>query len=158
MATITMTRQYPIDRHRLYAHLTEPTNWPSYYHGMIAATPRGAFADPGDQVSVRHRLLGRSIDLEVTLLELDAPTRFRTRAKGSGLPPVEHVWSYADSDGRTSVTVTAEMEETTSWLGRAIDRHVLPRQLERDVARTLDNLEELVAYGLDAGEPDRSTS
>jgi hypothetical protein len=155
MATITMTRQYPIERDRLYAHLTEPTNWPSYYHGMITATPGGAFTEPGDEVSVRHRLLGRSIDVEVTLLELDAPSRFRTRAKGTGLPPVEHVWDYADSDGGTSVTVTGEMEETTTWLGRAIDRHVLPRQLERDVARTLDNLDELIAYGLDAAESSR---
>ena len=40
MASITMTRQYPIERDRLYAHLTEPTNWPSYYRHDHGDAPR----------------------------------------------------------------------------------------------------------------------
>jgi hypothetical protein len=39
--------------------------------------------------------------------------------------------------------------EVDSWLGRTLDRFVMPRQLERDLLRTLDNVEDLLRVGLD---------
>jgi hypothetical protein len=147
MSTVEMSRAYPIDRKVLFDHLTDPTVWPSYYNGMIEVDPPERFAEPGDTLLARHRLLGRVVDVHVTLLELRAPDRIRLRAEVAGLPPMEHDWRYHESEGGTRVEVTMTSAEVDSWLGRSLDRFVVPRQLEKDLGRSLDNIEDLVEFG-----------
>jgi hypothetical protein len=145
--TVTRSREYAIERKRLFDHATDPVNWPSYYNGMIEVLPFDRFEEPGDTVTVRYRILGRITDVEVTLVERRPAERIRLRADATGLPSVEHDWTYADTDDGTRVIVTMQTPEVDSWLGRTLDRLVLPRQLERDLHRSLDNLEDLVSYG-----------
>jgi hypothetical protein len=149
MSTVEMTREYAIDRKVLFDYLTDPTNWPRYYNGMVEVVPPERFAEPGDSLTARHRLLGRLTDVEVTLLELHAPDRIRLRAVVSGLPPVEHDWTYHEIDDGTRVEVMMSTPEVDSWLGRTLDRFVVPRQLEKDLRRSLDNVTDLVEFGLE---------
>jgi hypothetical protein len=144
---VEMTRQYPMERKLLFDHLTDPTNWASYFNNIIEVEPFERFTEPGDGVAARYRLLGRAVDLHVELLELTPPDRIRLLATAPGLPPLEHVWIYEDAEEGTRLHARMETPEVDSWLGRTLDRFVLPRQLERDLARSLDNVDELVAVG-----------
>jgi uncharacterized protein YndB with AHSA1/START domain len=148
MPTATMTREYPIDRKALFDHVTDPATWPSFYSGLTDVDVPDRFDEPGHRATLRYRVLGRIVDVESELLEYDPPNRFRTRAQTPGLPPVEHDWHYEDTDGGTKVTVTLTSHEVDSWLGRTLDRFVLPRQLEKDLERSLDNVEGLVEFGI----------
>ncbi len=148
MSTIEQTREYPIDRKQLFAYATDPQNWPSYYSGMLEVKPYERFTEPGDTVVARYRVLGRAVDVQATLLALEPDERIHLRADVSGLPSNEHDWIYADGDQGTRVMVSMTNPPVDSWLGRAIDRFVLPRQFERDLKRSLDNLEDLVVAGL----------
>jgi hypothetical protein len=144
--TVTHTHRYAIERKQLFEHATDPDNWPSYYSGMLEVLPFDRFEEPGDTVTARYRILGRITSVEATLLERRPAERIRLRADATGLPSVEHAWTYEDADDGTLVTVTMQTPEVDSWLGRTLDRLVLPRQLERDLHRSLDNLEDLVTY------------
>ncbi len=147
MSNVEMSRDYAVDRKRLFDHLVEPSNWPSYYNGMTEVLPHERFEEPGDAVSFRYRLLGRTLEGTATLVEMRPGERIVLRADIAGLPTVEHDWTYEDGDAGTHVRVVMDTPPVDSFFGRAIDRFILPRQLERDLARALDNVEDLVAVG-----------
>lgn len=147
MSHVEMTREYPMERKLLFDHLTDPTNWSSYFNNIIEVKPLDRFTEVGDVLTARYRLLGRAVDLDVELLELAPPDRIRLLATAPGLPPLEHSWSYEDADGGSRLHARMETPEVDSWLGRTLDRYVIPRQLERDLARSLDNVTELVDVG-----------
>lgn len=150
MQKVTETREYAADRKELFDRLTDPAFWPHYYNGMVAAETE-RFTEAGDVAHFRHRLLGRLMDGEARLLEFDAPNRIRIEAEVKGMPPVEQDWVYEDTeDGGTRIHAVMTTPEVESWFGRTLDRFVMPRQLERDLLRTLDNVEDLLRVGLDA--------
>jgi hypothetical protein len=150
MSAAEQTREYRVDRATLYHHLTDPDTWPAYYNGLLEVSPFDRFTEVGDTVSVRFRILGRTTPAVVTILDRWRGERLRLRAQVEGLPPVEHDWIYEDTDRGTRLRVTLRAPEVDSWLGRTIDGFLLPRQFERDLARSLDNIEDLVALGLAA--------
>jgi hypothetical protein len=145
--TITRSREYATERKLLFDQVTDPGSWPSYYSGVLEVLPFDRFEAPGGTVTARYRILGRLTNVDVTLLDLRTAERIHLRADATGLPSVEHDWGFADAEGGTLVTVTMRTPEVDSWLGRTLDRFVLPRQFERDLDRSLDNLEDLVAFG-----------
>jgi hypothetical protein len=149
MTNVEMTREYAADRKRLFDHLVEPSNWANYYNGMAEVLPYDRFEEPGDSVTFRHRLLGRMVEGTSTLLELRPGEQIRLRVEVPGLPTIEHDWTYEDGEHGTHLRVVMDTPPVDSFFGRAIDRFIVPRQLERDLARTLDNVEDLVAVGFD---------
>jgi hypothetical protein len=150
MSRTEQTREYLVDRVVLYDHLIDPATWPTYDNGLLEVLPSDRFAEVGDTVDVRFRILGTATPAIVTLLDRQRGERFHLRAQVEGLPAVEHDWIFEDTDRGTRLRVTLQAPEVTSWRGRTIDAFLLPRQFERDLARSLDNIEDLVALGLAA--------
>ena len=147
MATVEMSREYPAERKQLWEQLTEPENWTSFYNNMIEARA-DRFSEPGDAATTTYRVLGRNTTGTVQLLEIEPGERIKIRGELKGLPPVEYDWTYVDSEGGTTISVHMESVEVDSWLGRTLDRFVIPRQLEKDLARSLDNVEALVGVDM----------
>jgi hypothetical protein len=147
MATVEMTREYPVETQRLYEFCTDPFNWPKYYNNMLDATG-SRFREPGDVASCRYRILGRAADVTTEVLEGTPGEHLRLVGRTKGLPDTEQDWRYESTPTGTRLHVTLHAPEPESWFSRAFDRLVIPRQFEKDLARTLDNLEELVAAGM----------
>jgi hypothetical protein len=149
MSNVEMNRDYAADRTRLFDHLVEPANWPSYYNGITEVRPYERFAEPGDAVIFRYRLLGRIVEGTATLQALAPGERITIRTDVKGLPTIVQDWTYEDGDEGTHIRAMMDTPPVDSFFGRAIDRFIVPRQLERDLARTLDNVEDLVAVGVE---------
>jgi len=147
MATVEMSREYPVDRKDLWDHLTNPENLPTFYNNAIDASSE-RFAEPGDTIDMTYRVLGRNSDGTITLLEVEPGERIKLRGEVRGLPPVEHEWVYRDSGNGTRLEVRMQTEEVDSWLGRSLDRFLIPRQLEKDLERSLDNIDTFVGVEL----------
>lgn len=147
MATVEMSREYPVDTAELYEFCTDTRNWPSYYNNMIDATG-GKVQERGDTATCRYRLLGRTIEVEAEAVEATPGERIMLIARTAHLPDTEQDWRYATTADGTRVDVRLHVPEVESWLGRTLDRLIIPRQLEKDLARSLDNLEALVQAGL----------
>ncbi len=143
MATVNMSREFQVERKQLWDRLTDPEMWPTFYNNMIHADP-ARFAEPGDRVACTYRVLGRNTEGTVTLLEIEPAERLRLRGDLKGLPPVEYDWIYSDTEQGTRIDVNMGSVEVDSWLGRTLDRFVIPKQLEKDLGRSLDNVESLV--------------
>lgn len=143
MATVDMSREYPVERQQLWDRLTDPEHWPTFYNNMIEARA-DRFTEPGDTASTTYRVLGHNTSGTVQLLEFEPGEHIKIRGELKGLPPVEYDWVYSDSEGGTTISVHMESVEVDSWLGRTLDRFLIPRQLEKDLARSLDNVEALV--------------
>lgn len=148
MAEVQMTRQFPVEPQKLYDYLVEPTNWPKFYANLVDAEA-GSWSRAGDTVKCKYRLLGRKLDAIARLDSVEPAQEVRFSAIVEGLPDTKQHWQYRDDgDGSTEITVTLSTGETTNWFGKAIDRIVVPRALERDLSRTLDAIEELAPIEL----------
>ena len=143
MATVDMSREYPTERKALWDQLTDPEQLPTFYNNMIEARSE-RFTEPGDTVDVTYRLLGRNVAGTITLTDIVPGERLHVRGEIKGLPPVEHDWRYEDTDDGTRVSVRLETQEVESWLGRSLDRLLIPRQLEKDLSRSLDNIDTIL--------------
>jgi hypothetical protein len=148
MSVTERSREYALDRHTLYRWLVQPPNWPRFYNSMTEVMPCERFQEPGDEVTFRYRLLGRTVEGTSTLLEWQEGERFVSRAEVPGLPEVKHHWTYEDCEAGTRVTVVMDTPPVESFFGRVIDRYIVPRQMQRDLEHTLDTIDDLVAAGL----------
>lgn len=150
MATITEHRTYPVERKPAFAYLANPANWPDFYSGILEiADPDGvSYEKPGDTVAFTYSLLGRRLPGTATIDEYLEGELVRHTARVPGLPDVLQTWEYRDAAGGLALEVSMTTEESTSFLGKTIDRLVVPRALQRDVERTLDKLEDVFAQGV----------
>lgn len=146
MATVEMSREYPVDTEQLYRHLTDPVNWPSFYNNMVAAEP-ARFTAVGDTATATYRILGIASEIRAEIVEASPGERIRFVARTRGLPDTEQDWRYVRVPAGTLVRVTLTAPEADHWLGRTVDRLLIARQFEKDLARSLDNIAELVVAG-----------
>lgn len=148
MAAVTNSRRYPVSRTDAFSYLTDPQNWPDYYSGVVAVAESAAFGKPGDTVDVTYSLLGRRVGVSVTVDEIRDGEMIRHTAVVPGLPDVHQTWTYRDAGDGLMLDASLTTEGSTSFFGRAIDRLVVPRALQRDLERTLGKLEDVFALGV----------
>jgi hypothetical protein len=148
MATVTNSRRYSVSRSAAFSYLTNPTTWPDYYSGVVAVTEPAQFGKPGDTVDITYSLLGRRVEASVTVDEIRDGEMIRHTAVVPGLPDVHQTWTYRDAGDGLLLEASLTTEEATSFFGRAIDRLVIPRALQRDIDRTLGKLEDVFSLGV----------
>lgn len=144
------THTMPIELKKGWDYITDFRHWPDWYAGMesIIEPEKCAWGAVGDSVRFTYKLLGRRIEGTSTLTKLDEGTMARFTTKVSGLPDVIHEWHYTDLRDHFIVRVELESGEPTSFMGRLVDGTLLPRALEKDLKRSLDNLEDIFEIGI----------
>jgi len=152
MATITEARTYPVERKEAFAYLTDPSVWPDFYSGVVEVddAEHARFEKPGDGVDFTASLLGRRLRGRATVDEIEDGSLVRFTIVVPGLPEVHQTWKYEAADGGLILEVTLTTDEATSFLGKAVDRFVIPQALHRDITRTLDRLTDIFALGIPA--------
>ena len=150
MPQVTSGRAFDVAREDAFEFLTTPANWPAFYSGVIEVvdSDSAVFAKAGDEVAFRYSLLGRVLDGVATLEEISYGESIRHTVTVPGLPPVHQEWEYSDREAGCEVSVTMNSGEATSFMGKAIDRFVIPRTLSRDLERTLENISEMFFLGV----------
>ncbi len=150
MPQVTSNREFPVPRKEAFEYVTDPKTWPTFYSNLIEITdPEStAFGKPGDTVSFVYSILGRRVNAIATLQEIVYGEVVRHTVKIQGLPDVHQEWEYSDTDDGFTVRVTMNTDESTSLFGKKIDRFVVPKALQRDLERTLENMEAMFAVGI----------
>lgn len=139
-----MTHVYPIPLKKAFHLVADFKRWPDWYAGMteILEPEKGHWAAPGDKVRFAYRLLGRRVEGEAILEEFKELELVAFRTEVPGLPVVHFVYRHAEKSPEAfNLTVAMETEEPTSFFGKAIDKMLLPKVLERDLRHSLENLE-----------------
>ncbi|MDH5615205.1 MAG: SRPBCC family protein [Acidimicrobiia bacterium] len=144
------TRTMPIELKKGWDYLNDFRRWPDFYAGFdhIVEPEKGAWSKVGDSVRFTYRLLGRSIEGVLTLDGRDEGAMVKFSSKIPALPEVIQEWHYTDLDDRFILRVVLETEGATSFMGRLIEATLLPKALEKDLKRTMDNLEDIFEMGI----------
>ena len=151
MMRVELSREYPIPLKQGYDYMTDPLLFPVWRTGMIEILDpeHAAWNQAGDGIRFAYRLLGRRVEGEAILDEARDAELIRFTGTVPGIPKVHETWHYrATGEDSFEVRTVQETEEATSLFGKAIDRTLFPRAIERDLRRAFDNLEEIFSMGV----------
>ena len=137
---LELTRRFPVPLHEGFDYIVEPRNWPAYWPGLIRVQPGSRWRTPGDRARVVMRLLGRAVELQMTLRVFDPYRLVEYDSVQSGLPDVRHERGFTAAGDGFEYRLAVEFEPRPGLRG-AFDRRLVRRAVERTLRRTLANLE-----------------
>ena len=146
LVRIEREQAFPTPLEHGFSVITDPANWPSYWPGLVRVEPDTRWSAPGDRAHLVLRLLGRDVELRMTLEEL-VPNRLVTYASTqAGLPDARHERHFRKIDDGFSYRIVVEYEPRSGFRG-LLDRTVVRRAIDRAVRQTIENLERLLSTG-----------
>jgi len=140
MPHVETRRRFPVPVERGFDYITDLENWPDYWPGLVRVDPSSAWADPGDRARLTIRLLGREVELELTLQRFERYSRVEYTSVQRGLPDARHARVFTAADDGFDYAIVVDYEPRSGLRG-LLDRTVLRRGISRAVAQTLRNLE-----------------
>ena len=106
-------------------------------------TPRKPIGE-GDTFTQTLRVLGRNLESNWTVTQLERPRRvaYSSEARGGGL--LRMVQTVEEADGASRVDVELDYELPGGFVGELFDSAYAERRNERELEHSLHNLKELV--------------
>jgi hypothetical protein len=135
-----------------FAYITSLANWPAYWPGIRRVEPGSRWQAPGDETRVVVRLLGRDVELRMTLRRLETNRLVEYESTQDGLPDVRHERRFERSHSGFRYGVVVEYAPRAGVRG-LYDRLVVRRGVERAVRRTVENLEAMLPRAVGATTP-----
>ena len=123
-----------------FALITEPANWARYWPGLVRVEPGSRWSEPGDEARVVTRLLGREVELHMTLRRFETNRLVEYESRQRGLPNARHERHFVPNDGGFRYRLVVEYEPRSGLRG-LYDRTLVRRGVERVLRRTTANLE-----------------
>ncbi len=127
-----------------FAFITDMANWPRYWPGFVELEPGSQWSVPGDKARIVVRLLGRNVELQMTLGRFDENRLVEYESIQSGMPDVHHERHFASADGGFLYRLVVEYQPRAGLLG-LYDRSILRRGVSHALRETIANLEAALA-------------
>ena len=124
-----------------FAYITDPANWTSYWPGIVRVEPGSRWASPGDEARLAIELLGREVELRMTLRRLEADRLVEYDSVQDGLPDARHERHFESVGNGFRYRLVVEYEPRPGLKG-LYDRLVVRRGVERALRQTLESLEQ----------------
>jgi polyketide cyclase/dehydrase/lipid transport protein len=137
---LEVTHRFAIPLRDGFDYIVEPRNWPEYWPGLIRVQPGSRWRAPGDRACVVMRLLGRIVELEMTLRTFEPYRLIEYTSVQHGLPNVRHERGFSAVGDGFEYRLAVEFEPRAGLRG-AFDRALVRRAVERTMHRTITNLE-----------------
>lgn len=135
-----MTRRFAVALGDGFDYIVEPRNWPEYWPGLVRVQPGSQWRAPGDRARVVMRLLGRSVELDMTLRTFDPYRLVEYTSVQRGLPDVRHERGFSAVGDGFEYRLAVEFEPRAGVRG-AFDRQLVRRAVVRTMRGTLANLD-----------------
>ena len=148
---VEIKRTFPVPRKKAFDYLDDFHTWPMWYSGVleILDADTAAWDKQGDMVRFAYKLLGRRLEGQTFLDEVDDGAYVKMHSTMPMVGEVRHEWIYEDAgEGAFTLIGIMETDEPTKVFGKLIDRTVVPKILERDLTTTFENLEQTFALGV----------
>ena len=139
MIRIEANQRFPVSLRDGFDYITAVSNWPEYWPRLVRVTPESRWRAPGDRARIVLRLLGRPVELEMTLDRVEPYRLVEYTSLQRGLPEARHERHFAETDTGFDYRVVVELERRSGWRG-LFDRVLVRRATERAVRETLGNL------------------
>jgi hypothetical protein len=133
-------RLLPVTLRDGFDYITDPANWPEYWPRFVRMSSVPRWRQPGDRVSLVLRIVGRDVELRLTLVRIEPYRLVEYTSEQRGLPAARHERHFAERDGQLDYRIAVEFEPRPGW--RAVfDRLVVGRVIDRSLRETIANLE-----------------
>lgn len=143
MIRIERSQVFETSLERGFAVITDPANWPSFWPGLGRIAPESRWAASGDEARLVLRLLGRDVELRMTVDQF-VPNRLVTYTSAQqGLPDARHERHFRRVGDGFEFRIVVVYEPRPGRRG-ILDRSVVRRGVDRAVRQTLRNLEDLL--------------
>lgn len=129
-----------------FAYITDIANWPAYWPRLVRVEPGSRWAATGDTARLVIRLLGREVELTLTLAQLE-PNRLVTYTSvQQGLPDARHERHFAAAGDGFEYRLVVEYEPR-GGLRALFDKTIVRRAIGGAMRRTVENLERELPAG-----------
>jgi Polyketide cyclase / dehydrase and lipid transport len=126
-----------------FAFVTDVANWPRYWPGLVRVESGSRWSEPGDEARVVTRLMGREVELHMTLRTFEPNTLVEYDSRQAGLPDARHERHFTPTDGGFRYRLVVDYEPRSGLRG-GYDRVLVRRGIERALRETTENLERLL--------------
>jgi Polyketide cyclase / dehydrase and lipid transport len=137
---IEVQTRFDVSLHEGFDYITNMDNWPHYWPGLVRIEPDSRWRDPGDQARLVLRLLGRPVELAMTLRQFVPYRLVEYTSVQRGLPDARHERHFEEADGGLGYRIVVSYEPRPGWRG-VLDRVVVRRAIERAMRQTIANLD-----------------
>ena len=141
MTRVELTHRFGTSLQAGFDYITDIDNWPAYWPGLVRIEPGSRWATSGDTATLAIRLLGREVELVLTLEELTPYRLVAYRSVQQGLPEARHERHFAASGDGFDYRLVVEYEPRPGLRGLVVDRFLLRRGVAGAMRRTVENLE-----------------
>jgi hypothetical protein len=144
MIRIQHERVFPTPVERGFSIITDVGKWPSYWPGLVRVEPESRWRAPGDRARLTLRMLGRDVELAMTLRNFVPNQLVAYDSVQAGLPSAHHERHFRPVDGGFAYGIVIEYEPRTGPRG-LLDRTIVRRGIDRAVGETMLNLERVLS-------------
>jgi Polyketide cyclase / dehydrase and lipid transport len=138
---IEVERRLPVSLRDGFDYITDPTNWPEYWPRLVGIASAARWREPGDEARLILRMLGRDVELEMTLVRFEPYRVVEYTSEQRGLPSARHWRHFAAAGDDLAYRIAVEYEPRPGWRG-VVDRLAVRRAIARSVRETVANLEQ----------------
>jgi uncharacterized protein YndB with AHSA1/START domain len=146
MTRIEVKTRFDVSLEDGFDYITNMDNWPRYWPGLVRIEPDSRWREPGDRARLVLRLLGREVELEMTLRRFVPYRLVEYTSVQRGLPDAHHERHFEEADGGLDYRIVVSYEPRAGWRG-VLDRVVVQRAIERAMRETIANLERSFSDG-----------
>ena len=93
-----------------FAFITDIANWHAYWPGFVRVEPGSRWRAPGDEARIVVRLLGRKVELRMTLGRFDVNRFVEYETTQNGAPDAHHERHFAPAGGGFLYRIVVEYE------------------------------------------------
>jgi len=142
MSTVRLERehQFRVPVETGFAFITDPGNWHRFWPGFVGIADDSRWRAPGDETRLVTRLLGREVELRMTLLRFEPNRLVEYRSSQRGLPDARHERHFAAAETGFRYRLVVEYTPRRGLRG-VYDRFLVRRGIKRALRQTVTNLE-----------------
>jgi polyketide cyclase/dehydrase/lipid transport protein len=137
---IEVNRRFDVPLREGFDYITDPNNWPQYWPDLVRIEPGSRWREPGDRARLVLRLLGRPVEVEMTLGRIAPYSAVEYESAQRGLPDARHERHFEDADGALAYRIVVSYQPRPGWRS-ALDRLLVRRGIARAARKTLANLD-----------------
>ncbi len=137
---VEVRRRFPVSLEQGYDYITDIGNWPAYWPRLVRIAPRSRWGAVGDRAWLVLRLLGRDVELEMTLGRIEPYRVIEYTTVQRGLPDARHERHFAPDGDGFQYRAAVEFAPRAGLKGVA-DRLLVKRAIERALRETVANLD-----------------
>jgi hypothetical protein len=137
---IEQQRRFDVSVRDGFDYITEPANWPEYWPRFVRLDPASRWGDRDDRAWLTLRMLGREVELDMTLVRREPGRVVEYTSEQRGFPAARHWRHFDDADGALAYRIVIEYRPRAGWRG-VLDRTLIRAAIARTARETMENLQ-----------------